>query len=388
MANQMERSLTQRSPIYTNEDEALHEQITRFCEREIEPNGEAWEEEGTFPRELFRKAGDAGLLGIGFPEEYGGSGGDIVHYCLLREEMSRTGFTGVRVGLMVHGIGLPPVIKHGSEEMKLKVGPEVLSGNKIICLAISEPNAGSDVANIVTKARREGDEYIVSGEKAFISNGVRADYYTTAVRTGGPGRDGISVLLIPRETPGLTQTPMKKMGWWASDTAIVNFDNCRVSASNLIGREDAGFKVIMENFNLERLGIGASVLGITRCTYEETKRYATERRAFGQLLRDHQVVRHKLVDMSVRIQAMEAMLDAALWKVRQGDTAVADIAQLKVFCGTEHEACAADAVQIFGGAGIIRGHKIERIFRESKILSIGGGSTEVMKDLAARQLGI
>ncbi len=383
-----ERSLTQRHPIYTAEDETLRQQIQRFCREEIEPNGEAWEEAAEFPRELYEKAGRAGILGISFPEELGGSGGDILHYCLVREELCRAGFAGVRVGLCVHGIGLPPVLRHGPEPLKQQVAPEVLSGKKIICLAISEPNAGSDVANIITNARRDGDSYVVNGEKAFISNGVRADYYTTAVRTDGPGRDGISILLIPRETPGLTQTPLKKMGWWSSDTAIVRFENCRVPAAYLIGEENRGFMAIMHNFNLERMGIAASILGVTRCAFEETRRYVAERQAYGKALREHQVVRHKLVDMTISIQAMQAMLDTAIWKVRNGDPAVSDISRIKAFFAKEHERCASDAVQLFGGAGILRGHKVERIFRESKILSIGGGSTEVMKDLVARQDGI
>ena len=308
-----------RSPIYTDDDDTLRDQITRFCEREILPYGEDWEEAGEFPRELYRKAGAAGLLGLGFPEQYGGAGGDVLHYCMVREEIARTGFAGVRVGLMAHGIGLPPVIRHGHEAMRHEVGPQILSGDKIICLAISEPNAGSDVANIVTRAERDGDHYVVNGEKAFISNGVRADFYTTAVRTGGDGREGISLLLIPpRGTRSLGQTAMKKSGWWTSDTAIVHFDNCRVPAANLIGEENKGFMAIMHNFNLERLGIAASVLGMTRCAYDEARRYAHERRAYGMLLRDHQVVRHKLVDMTIRIQAMEAMLDNAIWKVAPG----------------------------------------------------------------------
>lgn len=383
-----DRPLTQRHPIYSDEDDALRQQIIRFCREEIEPYGEAWEEAGTFPRELFEKAGRAGLLGISFPEELGGSGGDLRHYCLVREELSRTGFTGIRVGLMVHGIGLPPIIHHAPQPIKQIVAPEVLSGRKLICLAISEPNAGSDVANIITSATRDGADYIVNGEKAFISNGVRADYYTTAVRTGGPGRDGISILLIPRNTPGLTQTPLKKIGWWTSDTAIVHFDNCRVPAAHLIGEENRGFMAIMHNFNLERLGIAASMLGSTRCLFAETRAYVAQRQAYGQALREHQVVRHKLVDMSISIQAIETMLDTAIWKVLNGDPAIADISRIKAFFAREHERCAADAVQLHGGAGMIRGIKAERIFRESKILSIGGGSTEVMKDLVARQEGI
>jgi acyl-CoA dehydrogenase len=383
-----DRPLIHRHPIYTEEDEALCQQVVRFCREEIKPHGEAWEEAGEFPRALYEKAGKAGLLGISFPEELGGSGGDILHYCLVREEMCRAGFSGIRVGLFAHGIGLPPIIRHAPKPMKEVVVPKVLSGNKIICLAISEPNAGSDVANIITTAKRDGGDYIVNGEKAFISNGVRADYYTTAVRTGGPGRDGISILLIPRETPGLSQTPLKKMGWWTSDTAIVHFNNCRVPAAQLVGEENRGFMVIMQNFNLERLGIAASILGMTRCVYEETRQYVADRQAYGKALRDHQVARHKLVDMTTSIQAMEAMLDTAIWKVRNGDPAISDISRMKVFFAAEHERCAADAVQLHGGAGILRGNKVERIFRESKILSIGGGSSEVMKDLVARQESI
>ena len=377
-----------RHPMYDDATETVREQIRRFCAAEIEPHGEAWEEDGTFPRELYLKAGAAGILGLGFPEEYGGAGGEILYYCLAREELSRCGFAGVRVGLMAHGIGLPPILALGTEEMRQRVAPAVLSGEKIICLAISEPDAGSDVANIRTAARRDGDHYVVNGQKTFISSGMRADYYTVAVRTGGEGMGGLSLLLVEKGMEGFSQTELKKSGWWTSDTATLYFDDVRVPAENLIGEENHGFMGIMHNFNLERLGIVATVLGATKCCFEETARYTTQRKTFGKYLREHQVVRHKLVDMATSIQAMEAMLDAAIWKVTQGETAVPDIAMLKNFVTSAHERCASDAVQLHGGAGIIRGHKVERIFRESKILSIGGGSTEVMKDLAAKQLGL
>jgi acyl-CoA dehydrogenase len=377
-----------RHPMYDEDTETIRDQLRRFVAEEIEPHGEAWEEAGEFPLDLYRKAGAAGLLGLGFEEKFGGSGGGILYYCMAREEMARSGFAGVRVSLMVHGIGLPPVLALGSEEMKERVAPAVLSGEKLICLAISEPEAGSDVANIKTTAQRDGDQYIVNGQKMFISNGMRADYYTVAVRTGGAGMEGLSLLLIEKGTEGFSQTPLKKSGWWTSDTATLYFDNCRVPAANLIGAENAGFRGIMKNFNLERLGIAATIVGSTKCIFDETKRYAGERQTFGKYLREHQVVRHKLIDIAIRIQAMEAMLDSAIWKVIQGDQAIPEIALLKAFTATEHEKCAADAVQLFGGAGIIRGSKVERAFRESKILSIGGGSTEVMKDLASRQMGI
>ncbi len=378
----------QRHPMYDDDTETVRDQLRRFVAEEIEPNGEAWEEAGEFPLELFRKAGAAGLLGLGFDEEYGGAGGGILYYCLAREELARGGFAGVRVGLMVHGIGLPPVLALGPDEMKKRVAPAVLAGEKLICLAISEPEAGSDVANIKTVAKRDGDHYVLNGQKMFISNGMRADYYTVAVRTGGPGMEGLSLLLVEKGTEGFEQTPLMKSGWWTSDTATLYFNDCRVPAENLIGEENAGFRGIMNNFNLERLGIAATIVGSTKCIFEETKHYASERQTFGKHLREHQVVRHKITDIAMRIQAMEAMLDSAIWRALQGDKAIPEIALLKAFAATEHEKCAADAVQIFGGAGIIRGSKVERAFRESKILSIGGGSTEVMKDLASRQLGI
>jgi len=379
--------MARRHPIYDADADAIREQIRRFIAEEIEPNGERWEEEGGFPRELYLKAGAAGLLGLGFAEEYGGAGGGIVFYCLAREELAASGFAGVRVGLMAHGIGLPPVLKLASEAVRQEIAPSVLAGEKIICLAISEPDAGSDVSNIRTAARRDGDHYVVNGAKAFISNGVRADYITAAVRTGGPGMAGVSLLVIPGDAPGVTRNNMKKIGWWTSDTAEIGFEDVRVPARYLLGEENAGFKGIMNNFNLERLGIAASLIGVSRCAYEETVKYAHIREAFGQKLAAHQVVRHKLVEMAMGIEAMQAMTDSLIWRVSAGETCIAEIAMLKAFCGETHQKIASEAAQMFGGAGMIRGHKVERIFRESKILNIGGGSTEVMKDLASRQLG-
>lgn len=377
-----------RHPIYDEATDTIRDQIRRFVADEIEPHGERWEEEGVFPRELYLKAGAASLLGLGFDETYGGAGGGLLYYCLAREELAAAGFAGVRVGLMAHGIGLPPILTLGSEELKQEIAPAVLSGEKIIALGISEPDAGSDVANIRTTARRDGDVYVVNGAKMFISNGVRADYLTCAVRTGGPGMAGVSLLVIPGDTPGVTRTNMNKVGWWTSDTAEIGFDDVRVPARYLLGEENAGFRGVMNNFNLERLGIAASLIGISRCAYDETVAYAHARQAFGQPLAAHQVVRHKLVDMAMGIEAMQAMTDNIIWRVSErGERCIAEIAMLKAFCGETHQRIASEAAQIFGGAGMIRGHKVERIFRESKILNIGGGSTEVMKDLASRQLG-
>ncbi len=376
-----------RHPIYDADSDAIREQIRRFIAEEIEPHGEQWEEAGTFPRELYLKAAEAGILGLGFDEAYGGAGGDILYYCLAREELAAAGFAGVRVGLMAHGIGLPPVLKLGTEALRQEIAPAVLAGEKIIALAISEPDAGSDVANIRTTARRDGDAYVVNGAKLFISNGVRADYLTTAVRTGGPGMAGVSLLVIPGASAGLTRTNLKKVGWWTSDTAEIGFQDVRVPARFLLGEENAGFRGIMNNFNLERLGIAASLIGISRCAYNEAVVYAHQRKTFGKPLASFQVIRHKLVDMAMGLEAMQGMTDNLIWRVQNGETCIAEIAMLKAFCGETHERIAAEAAQIFGGAGMIRGHKVERIFRESKILSIGGGGAEVMKDLASRHLG-
>ena len=379
--------MSARGPFYTEDHEMLREQVRRFAEAEIAPNAEEWDEAEGFPRDLYRKAAEAGILGVGFPEDYGGAGGDIFHQLIVKEELSRGGSGGVRASLMSHTIALPPILAVGSEDLKRRVLPPVLAGEKIAALAITEPHTGSDVASLRTAARRDGDHYVVSGQKIFITSGIRADFYTVAVRTGGPGMDGISLLLVERDRPGFAQTPLKKMGWWCSDTAILYFDQCRVPAANLIGAENAGFKAAMRNFNSERLGISASVLGSAKACYEDALAYARERVTFGRPLIANQVVRHKLVDMATRIRATEAMLDATAWRVAQGETAAAEIAMLKNQATATYEHCASEAVQLHGGAGILRGSRVERLFRESKILSIGGGSAEIMKDLAARQMG-
>jgi acyl-CoA dehydrogenase len=266
--------------------------------------------------------------------------------------------------------------------------PGVLAGEKISALAITEPNAGSDVANLRTVAKRDGDHYLVSGEKTFITSGMRADWYTVAVRTGGAGIGGISLLVIERDTPGFSRTPLKKMGWWASDTATLYFDQCRVPAANLIGRENEGFRAIMLNFNDERLSMAASSLGFARVALDEATAYAKERQTFGVPLTRHQVIRHKLVDMAQRIVVGEAMLERIAWSLDQGESPIAELCMLKNHATQTLAFCASEAVQIFGGAGFMRGSKVERIYREVKVNAIGGGTEEIMKDLASRQMGL
>ena len=370
-----------------DERAALRVTLRAFVERELLPHIEAWEEAGEFPRELYLRAGELDLLGMGFPEAYGGSAGDSTSVIALCEELARTGSGGLIAGLFSHGIGLPPILNLGSEDQKQRFVPDVLAGRKISALAVTEPSGGSDVANLKTVARRDGDHYIVHGSKMFITSGMRADLVTVAVRTGPPGLGGISLIVVERGTPGFTQTPLKKMGWWCSDTAALYFDECRVPAANLLGEENHGFLGIMQNFNRERLMLAAMAVAFSQVCYDEAVAYARMRETFGKPLITRQVIRHKLVDMATRIEPVRCWLYDLARRVDGGEWPIAQICMLKNAATACVEHCAREGVQIFGGAGYLRGAKVERIFRETKVLAIGGGAEEIMKDLAARQLG-
>jgi acyl-CoA dehydrogenase len=377
-----------KSPFYTAEHEAFRDVMRRFVEKEIEPFAHEWDEAGEFPRALYVKAAEVGLLGLGFPEEFGGVPADQFMKIVASQELARAGAGGVSSSLMSHTIGSPPIARAARPEVRARVLPEVLAGRKISALAITEPSGGSDVANLRTKARRDGGHYVVNGEKTFITSGMRADYLTVAVRTGGEGASGVSLLLIEGNTPGLSRTKLKKMGWWASDTATLHFDDCRVPVENLIGEEGQGFKQIMFNFNSERMGMAASCTAYARVCVDEAIAYAKERKTFGKPIAQHQVIRHKLVDMAQRVAASQAMLEMLAWRLGQGESPVAEICMMKNQATQTMAYCASEAVQIFGGAGFMRGIKVERIYREVKVNAIGGGTEEIMKDLASRQMGL
>jgi acyl-CoA dehydrogenase len=376
------------SPFYTAEHEAYRDALRRFVAREIEPHASEWDEAGEFPRELYARAAGIGLLALGFPEEFGGVAVDQFMKIVVSQELARPGAGGIAASLMSHTIGAPPIARAARPEVRARVLPEILSGQKISALAITEPGGGSDVANLRTRARREGDHYVVNGEKTFITSGMRADYLTVAVRTGAEGGSGVSLLLVEGDTPGLSRTKLKKMGWWASDTATLHFDNCRVPAENLIGEEGQGFKLIMHNFNSERMGMAASCTAYARVCLEEAIAYAKQRTTFGKPIAQHQVIRHKLVDMAQRVAASQAMLEMLAWRLTQGESPVAEICMMKNQATQTMAFCASEAVQIFGGAGYMRGVKVERIYREVKVNAIGGGTEEIMKDLASRQMGL
>jgi acyl-CoA dehydrogenase len=375
-------------PVYGPEHDAWRAALRRFVAREIEPFVDEWERERSFPRELYRKAADIGLLQLGYPAEYGGFPSDVFMQTIATEELCRPGAGGVPASLMSHGIACPPIVAAGSEELKRRVLPGVLAGEKIAALAITEPSGGSDVANLKTTARRDGDAYVVNGSKIFITSGMRADFYTVAVRTGERGVKGISLLLIERERLGFTRTEQRKMGWHCSDTAALFFDDVRVPLANLIGEENAGFATIMRNFNNERLSLATMAIATAEVALEEAIGYARTRETFGKRLADHQVIRHKIVDMARQVAAARAYRDAVAVRMARGESPVADVCMLKVQATTMLEFCARETAQIFGGASYELGTKIERIYREVRVLAIGGGSEEVMRDLAARQLGL
>jgi acyl-CoA dehydrogenase len=374
--------------------EMIEDSAKRFAETEVRPNLEAWEEAGAFPRDIYSKLGDLGWLGMGYDEAYGGTPAPMALKTALNVTLARyTGSGGLLAGAFSHSIGLPIIARYGSESLKKRILPEVLAGKKISALGITEPGVGSDVAKIRTTARRDGDQYVIDGEKTFITSGMRADWITLAVRTdpSGKGPESISMIAVPGDVPGLTRNKLSKMGWHCSDTALLHFDQVRVPIANLIGEEGKGFKMIMGNFNAERITIAAIAMGSSLCCYDEALDWARQRKTFDKTLVEHQVIKHKLVDMRMRIESTRAWLNSVVARADRGETTsewVAEVCMLKNHATQTMQFCTDQAVQILGGMGYMRGTASERLYREVKVLTIGGGTEEIMKELAARQLGM
>ena len=377
---------------YNESHDAWRQELRKFVSKEIVPFVEEWEEAGEFSRELYKKAGEFGLLGMGYPEKYGGTseGIDIFHGIVTSEELAQ-GCGGVAASLLSLNISLPLIMALGTEEQKQKYIPPVIAGDKIACLGVTEPSGGSDVAGIKTKAVRDGDHFVINGSKMFITSGMRADYYVIACRTGGPGTSGISAIVVEKGTPGFSQTPLKKMGWLSSDTAALYFDDVRVPVENLIGGENSGWMGIMSNFSQERLGLAAGMNAYSQICIDEAVAWAKDRKTFGKSLIENQVIKHKLAEMSRMVNATKAYMELLTWKVMNGEQPIADLALLKVQASKTMEYCAREAMQILGGAGYLKANsgpgKVERIYREVRVNAIGGGSEEIMLDLASRQLG-
>ncbi|MBI2746476.1 MAG: acyl-CoA dehydrogenase family protein [Burkholderiales bacterium] len=412
------------TPTLQEDIAAVEDAVLRFVQTEVKPHLEQWEEAGQFPRSLYQRAAELGWLGMGYPEALGGTPTPWALRNAMTIALARAGGSGgLMASLFSHNIGLPPLLRHGSAALQQQVIPDVLAGRKVSALCITEPGGGTDVSALKTTARLEGNEYVVDGEKVFITSGTRADWLTVAVRTDlkNKGPMGISMLMVPGDALGLSRSPLKKMGWLCSDTAHLRFDGVRVPASNLVGEEGSGFKIILTNFNGERLAMSAMALGFAECCYDEALAWARQRKTFGTALVDHQVIRHKLMDMKMRIESTRAWLDAVTacadaedkfakgaefpagppqgelapsggsdprsggaW----GPSTVAQVCLLKNHATQTMQFCADQGVQILGGMGFMRGTACERIYREVKVMMIGGGAEEIMKELASRQLGL
>ena len=370
---------------FTEEHQIFRTSVRKFVEREIKPHIDQWEDEELFPVELYKKAADAGFLGLEYPEAYGGSPCDKFMNIAYTEEMIRAGSVGLVAGLGSYSIAMPPVLSMGTEKQKQKFLVPVLNGEKISALGITEPNAGSDVANIRTRAVRNGDHYIVNGSKTFITSGCRAHFITTAVRTGGAGYKGVSLLMIDSSTPGFTVAKkIRKMGWNASDTAELSFVDCRVPVENMMGGEGLGFVRIMINFQNERLALAVMAHAVAELALEESIKYAKTREAFGRTLSGFQVTRHKLVDMATKVEVAKQFNYRVAAKMQAGQDAIRDVSMAKNFACEVCDKVVYDAVQIHGGYGYAREYLVERLYRDSRILGIGGGTTEIMKEIISK----
>lgn len=374
---------------FVGETQQLIRQTAReFAEGEIRPNAFEWEEAGEFPRDLYDEAAEAGLLGIGFPEEYGGAGGGPLENVMVIEGLMYGGSTGVSAGLFSHGIALPPILEAGSEETIEAYVPPTLRGEKIGALAITEPGAGSDVAGIRTRAERDGDDYVVNGSKQFITSGVRADFLTTLVRTGEDRHGGLSFLVIDTDRDGVeVSKALEKTGWCASDTAQLSFENVRVPVENRLGDEGTGFITLMRNFQHERLALAAYGEATAQVALEEAESYIEEREAFGRSISKFQVTRHKIAEMATQVMAAKTAVYQVASRMDAGEYCVKEVSMAKNFCADVAIDVAYEAVQLHGGMGFMRETVVERLSRDARLLPIGGGTSEIMKEIIAKEKG-
>ena len=361
----------------------------RFAKEKIAPFVEAWEEAELFPRELYREAAAAGVLAAAYPEEYGGSGGDMLHGLIGVEALLTGGSSGVVAGLGSLGIALPPILALGSEEQKQRFIAPVLRGEKVAALAITEPGTGSDVAGIATRAVRDGTDYVLNGSKMFITSGARADLVSVLARTGPDKHGGLTFFVIEKGMPGFSVSrALKKTGWRASDTAELSFDGVRVPEANRIGDEGSGFVALMKNFQHERLALAFYGHATAAIALEDALAYARERSAFGRPLVGFQVTRHKLARMATEVEAARTLNYSCALRVRDGDYLVKEVSMAKNFSAEVAQRVCYEAVQIFGGMGFMRETRVERLSRDARLLPIGGGTTEIMNEIIAKGLGL
>jgi acyl-CoA dehydrogenase len=376
--------------MFTSEHEELRESLRRFVANELRPHAMEWEEARWFPNEVFTKLAAHGFLGLKYPEEYGGQGGDYLHDAVFTEELARCGSGGLAAGIGAHvGIATPPVWKFGTDDQKERYLRPAIAGEKIGALGITEPDAGSDVAALRTKAERVDGGWVVNGAKTFITNGVRADFVVMAVKTTGEGgHHGISFLIVDTDQDGYSASKLEKLGWHASDTGEIALSDVFVPEENLLGQENQGFYLIMANFQWERLLMALGSVSGMQAAYEKTVAYCQERQAFGGPLTKHQVVRHKLADIATRIHAGRCVTYDALRRFYAGEDAVQEVTMAKLLTQRASFEVMDECLQLHGGAGYMREYEIERAARDARLGPIGGGTDEVMKEILAKTLSL
>ncbi len=375
------------SSIYlTPEHEVLQEQVARFIAREVEPHALAWEASGMVPRDVLRRMGEAGLLGLMYDPQYGGGGGDALTNLVFAEALSQSTFGGFIITVLVHTDMASPHLHHAGNAAQLQRWmPGITRGDIITAVGVTEPGAGSDVAGLRTTARREGDAWVLNGSKLFITNGVHANLYFIAARTG-TARHEISIFAVEKGTPGFTVgRQLDKTGWLSSDTAELHFENCRIPADHLLGEEGRGFYAVMKNFQTERIALGAMAVGHCTQALRLAVEHARQREAFGGTLWDKQAVRQRLTMLDAKTRAARQYLYHCAWRVTQGHDIVQDVSLLKALTGELVNEVTQGCQQIHGGMGYMRGTPIERLWRDARVLAIGGGATEVMLDEAAKR---
>jgi alkylation response protein AidB-like acyl-CoA dehydrogenase len=378
------------SPIFTDHHEQLRESIGSFAERELAPHAEEWEET-TFPDWVFPRMGELGFLGLSYPEEYGGQGGDYYCSLVLAEELTRSDSGGLNMGIAVHtDMATPPILKFGTEEQKQRYLVPSIQGTKIACLGITEPDAGSDVAGIRTRAVRDGDEYVINGSKTYITNGHRADYIVLVTKTDpDAGHDGFTLFLVDMDLDGVVREQrLRKLGMHASDTALLAFNDVRVPESAALGQVGGGFRHIMWELQGERLiGAAGCVAGAQRA-FDKTLRYALERKAFGRQIGRFQVTRHKFAEMATKIESARQMVYATAWRFANGGYPVREISMAKLHAARIAVEVADECIQIHGGAGYMQEYGIERVWRDLRLNRIGAGTDEIMLDVIGRSYGL
>jgi alkylation response protein AidB-like acyl-CoA dehydrogenase len=376
--------------IFTDEHEALRESIRNFAIKELAPHASEWEET-TFPDSVFRRMGELGFLGLDKPEAYGGQGGDYYSALVLAEEITNANCGGLAMGVAVQtDMAMPPILKFGSEEQKQTWAAPAIAGTKILCLGITEPDAGSDVAGIKTRAVRDGDEYVINGSKTYITNGHRADVIVLVTKTDvDAGYDGFTLFLVPMDTPGvIREKKLEKLGMHASDTALLAFQDVRVPASAMLGAEGKGFYHIMWELQGERLiGAAGCVSGAQKC-FERTLAYANERKAFGRRIGNFQVIRHKFAEMATKIESARQMTYVTAWRFNNGEYPVREISMAKLHAARVACEVADECIQIHGGAGYMREYGVERVWRDMRLNRIGAGTDEIMLDVIGRSYGL